>query len=96
MSFARSTNHRSPTSCWRSGLLIGTAIIAMMFSPTEFVDISAAEPRKRAACYAHASQRPEKWYPLEEDLTRFRGAESGYTQAEAFVRHWESRAGPLP
>src|SRR5512140_1118044 len=30
----------------------------MMFSPTEFVDISTVESQRRAACYAHASQLP--------------------------------------
>lgn len=74
----------------------GIAEDTMMFSAAEFVDISAVEPRKRAACFAHASQQPEKWYPLEEELTRFRGAESGFGQAEGFVKHWESRGNWLP
>jgi LmbE family N-acetylglucosaminyl deacetylase len=70
----------------------------MMFSPTEYVDISAAdvESRRHDACYAHISQRPEKWYPLQVELTRFRGTQSGHRQAEAFVRHWESKAAMLP
>jgi LmbE family N-acetylglucosaminyl deacetylase len=63
----------------------------MMFSPTEFVDISGVESQRRAACYAHASQQPEKWYPAQAELTRFRGIAAGFPQAEAFVRHWESR-----
>ena len=74
----------------------GIAEDTMMFTPTEFVDISAVEPRKREACYAHASQQPEKWYPLEQQITRFRGAESGYAQAEGFLRHWQSRGNVLP
>ncbi len=32
----------------------------VMFSPTHYVDISPAEKLKRAACYAHASQTPDK------------------------------------
>ena len=70
----------------------------MMFSPTEYVDISspAVTPVRRAACYAHASQQPGKWFPGQLDLTRFRGSQSGYPQAEAFVRHWQSRRAPLP
>src|SRR5215467_11954261 len=36
-----------------------------MFTPSEFVDISAVESRRRAACYAHVSQQPEKWYPQQ-------------------------------
>jgi N-acetylglucosamine malate deacetylase 1 len=74
----------------------GIAEDTMMFAPTDFVDISASEPRKRAACYAHTSQKPEKWYPLELELTTFRGAERGFAQAEAFLKHWESRGGLLP
>jgi LmbE family N-acetylglucosaminyl deacetylase len=74
----------------------GIAEDTMMFTATEFVDISAVESRKRAACFAHASQQPESWYPLEEELTRFRGTESGYAQAEGFAKHWESRGGLLP
>ncbi len=68
----------------------------MMFAPAQFVDISAVEARKRAACYAHASQNPDKWYPLEEQITRFRGTQSGYKQAEGFIRHWFSRGNLLP
>lgn len=68
----------------------------LMFPPTDFVDITAAEPRKRLACYAHASQAPDKFYALQSQVTRFRGVESGYQQAEAFVRHLQSRTGLLP
>ncbi|MDQ2736202.1 MAG: PIG-L family deacetylase [Pseudomonadota bacterium] len=68
----------------------------MMFSPVEFVDVSSVESQRRAACYAHASQQPEKWYPRQLELTRFRGMESGFPQAEAFLRHWESKRGLLP
>ena len=34
----------------------------LQFAPTEFVDISETEAVKRAACYAHASQSPERFY----------------------------------
>jgi hypothetical protein len=70
----------------------------MMISPTEYVDISAPgiELVRHAACYAHASQQPEKWYPRQVELTRFRGLQSGYPQAEGFVRHWDSRRALLP
>jgi LmbE family N-acetylglucosaminyl deacetylase len=70
----------------------------MMFGPAEFVDISDArvESVRRAACYAHASQNPDKWYPLQTELTRFRGSQCGHAQAEGFVRHWESSRGWLP
>jgi LmbE family N-acetylglucosaminyl deacetylase len=70
----------------------------MMFSPTEYVDISSAgiESLRRAACYAHASQDPDKWYPGQVELTRFRGSQSGHAQAEGFVRHWQSKGAVLP
>lgn len=70
----------------------------MMFSPMEFVDISDPhiESLRRAACYAHASQAPEKWFPLQTELTHFRGVQSGHGQAEAFLRHWESKSAFLP
>jgi N-acetylglucosamine malate deacetylase 1 len=68
----------------------------MMFSPAEFVDISSVETQRRAACYAHISQQPDKWYPKQAELTRFRGIQSGLPQAEAFLRHWESKRGLLP
>jgi LmbE family N-acetylglucosaminyl deacetylase len=67
-----------------------------MFSPTEFVDISAMEVTRRAACYAHVSQQPEKWYPKQVEITKFRGTESGFAQAEGFMRHPESKRGLLP
>ena len=70
----------------------------MMFAPTDYVDISAAdiESQRRAACYAHASQDPDKWYPGQVALTRFRGTQSGHAQADGFLRHWQSRSAALP
>lgn len=68
----------------------------LMFTPTDFVDITATEARKRAACYAHASQEPDRYYALQSGVTRFRGGESGYTQAEGYVRHALSRGQLLP
>jgi hypothetical protein len=61
-----------------------------MFSPTEYVDISATEVRKREACYAHASQTPDRFYALQSQVTRFRGLESGHLHAEGFIRHSQS------
>lgn len=68
----------------------------LMFSPAEYVDITAAEARKHAACYAHASQSPDRFYALQEQVARFRGVERGVGQAEAFIRHVQSRGGMLP
>jgi LmbE family N-acetylglucosaminyl deacetylase len=68
----------------------------VMFHPNEYVDISDVEPQKRAACYAHASQSPDRYYALQDQVAKFRGLESGYARAEAFARHPQSAAGRLP
>ncbi|HQT78433.1 MAG: hypothetical protein B7Z80_15315 [Rhodospirillales bacterium 20-64-7] len=68
----------------------------LMFQPTDYVDITALEARKRRACYAHASQDPNHYYPLQSQVARFRGLEAGCQQAEAFIRHARSRRGLLP
>ncbi len=69
----------------------------LQFAPTEYVDISATEPKKRQACYAHASQAPDKFYALQELVTRLRGIESGYREAEGFIRQIQStRQAQLP
>jgi N-acetylglucosamine malate deacetylase 1 len=62
----------------------------MQFSPNRYVDITGLESRKRAACYAHASQTPERYYSLQDQVARFRGLASGYTRAEAFV--WQEQS----
>jgi len=62
-----------------------------MFAPTDYVDISRTEARKKAACYAHASQAPDHFYALQSQVTRFRGVEYGVAQAEGFIRHVQSR-----
>jgi LmbE family N-acetylglucosaminyl deacetylase len=68
------------------------------FRPTHYVDVSATEPRKRAACMAHASQGPIGGFYTKdhEPMLRFRGMESGHKLAEAFIRHDQSRAYALP
>ncbi len=68
----------------------------MMFVPADYVDVSSVESRRRAACYAHASQQPDKWYPKQVEITRARGKASGFPQAEAFLRHAESKRALLP
>jgi len=68
----------------------------MMFSPNEYVDISSVEAERRAACYAHASQQPGKWYPKQVEITKARGRAAGVEQAEAFLRHPDSRRVALP
>jgi N-acetylglucosamine malate deacetylase 1 len=68
----------------------------LQFTPTHYVDISRTEPRKRQACYAHASQAPDKFYALQEQVTRFRGIERGVRQAEGYIRHIQSPDFTLP
>jgi N-acetylglucosamine malate deacetylase 1 len=68
----------------------------MSFSPTDYVDISSVEEVRHAACYAHASQQPGKWYPKQVEITRARGLAAGFPQAEGFRRHAESKRGWLP
>jgi LmbE family N-acetylglucosaminyl deacetylase len=68
----------------------------LLFHPTDYVDIAATEARKRAACYAHASQSPDRFYSLQSQVTRFRGIESGHRQAEAFIRHPQNSGNLLP
>jgi LmbE family N-acetylglucosaminyl deacetylase len=68
----------------------------VQFSPTHYVDISASVSRKRSACYAHASQSPDKYYALQELVARMRGTESGHKQAEAYIRHVQSPDFSLP
>jgi N-acetylglucosamine malate deacetylase 1 len=68
------------------------------FRPTHYVDVTATEPRKRAACMAHASQGPAGGFYTKdhEPMLRFRGMECGAQAAEAFVHHEQSPAGRLP
>ncbi len=68
----------------------------VQFTPTHYVNISETTAQKHAACYAHASQAPEKFYALQQAVTRFRGIESGHKEAEAFIRHLQGPAFQLP
>jgi LmbE family N-acetylglucosaminyl deacetylase len=68
----------------------------VQFAPTDYVDISRTAARKRSACYAHASQNPDKFYALQELVMRMRGIESGHPQAEGYVHHVQSPAFALP
>ena len=62
----------------------------LQYSPNRYIDITDTEPLKRQACYAHASQSPDMFYALQTAVAKFRGIESGYKQAEAFVWQTES------
>jgi LmbE family N-acetylglucosaminyl deacetylase len=69
-----------------------------LFHPTDYVDVTAVESRLHDACFAHASQNPGGgfWTTYHEPMLRFRGMESGYKLAEAFVHHEQSPGGRLP
>jgi len=75
---------------------VSTGEETQLFRPTYYVNITGTEARKRAACFAHASQDPAKFYAYHEEMHRFRGFESGYKKAEAFVHHEQSPMEPLP
>lgn len=68
----------------------------LQFAPTHYVDITAVEAVKREACYAHASQTPDKYYALQDQVARFRGIESGVERAEGFILQVRSPYQPLP
>jgi N-acetylglucosamine malate deacetylase 1 len=67
----------------------------LQFSPTHYIDITDHEPAKRAACYAHASQTPDRYYALQDIVAAFRGIESGCKRAEAFILQLRSPGDPL-
>jgi LmbE family N-acetylglucosaminyl deacetylase len=67
-----------------------------MFAPADYVDITGVADQKKAACFAHASQSPEKFYALQQQVTEFRGVESGWKQAEAFIRVSKDKRNLLP
>jgi LmbE family N-acetylglucosaminyl deacetylase len=60
------------------------------FTPNRWVDITHTEPRKRAACFAHASQTPDRYYALQDQIAQFRGLENHCTRAEAFLLQQQS------
>jgi len=67
----------------------------LQFTPTHYIDITAVEPAKRAACYAHASQTPDHYYQLQDSVAAFRGTEAGFSRAEAFTLQQRSPSDPL-
>jgi N-acetylglucosamine malate deacetylase 1 len=68
------------------------------FRPTNYMDITAVEPRKRDACFARESQQASTgFYPkYHVKMHEHRGMESGYRPAGAFVHHDQSPYGRLP
>ena len=60
--------------------------------------LEQTESRKRAACYAHASQNPVNGFygTYHEKMNRFRGLECACELAEGFVRHCQSPTAAVP
>ena len=59
----------------------------MIFSPTDYVDISTTQQQKKDAVYCHTSQDPAGIYQCgHAAMEDFRGREMGVKAAEAFVR----------
>jgi N-acetylglucosamine malate deacetylase 1 len=78
------------------GFEVMSRIHTSQFSPTYHVNITGAEARKRAACFAHASQQPAEFYSVHDRMNSFCGMEYGCKYAEAFVRHVQDEDVPLP
>jgi LmbE family N-acetylglucosaminyl deacetylase len=74
---------------------VSNGMDTLQFSPTHYIDITDQEPIKRAACYAHAKETPDIFYPLQDQVARFRGIECGRTRAEAFILQVQSPDDPL-
>ncbi len=73
-----------------------TGMQTSQFLPTHYVDITATEARKRAACFAHASQNPDEFYAVHDQMNRCRGMEIRVKFAEAFIHHAQSPEIALP
>jgi LmbE family N-acetylglucosaminyl deacetylase len=58
----------------------------MAFHPTDYVDITAVREKKKAALFAHKSQKGEEIYRRHHEVMEdFRGREAGVAAAEALV-----------
>jgi len=55
------------------------------FFPEIYVDVTEYSELKREAAYCHRNCKPESWYPVHEEMMRFRGLEMGVKYAEAFI-----------
>lgn len=61
------------------------------FNPTQYIDITGVIAQKHQACFVHRSQNIEGTYDNDHGkMEIFRGMESGYKYAEAFIRHVQS------
>jgi LmbE family N-acetylglucosaminyl deacetylase len=61
------------------------------FSPTDYVDITSVIEKKHHACFVHESQNIKQNYPKDHGkMEIFRGMESGFQFAEAFIHRVKS------
>ncbi len=68
-----------------------TGVQSQNFSPTDYVDITGVVDQKHKACFVHVSQEIEKTYGESHGkMEVFRGMESGFGYAEAFIRQVKS------
>ncbi|HEY0434398.1 MAG TPA: PIG-L family deacetylase, partial [Chitinophagaceae bacterium] len=59
----------------------------MTFSPTDYVDISTTQEKKRQSVFCHKSQDPDGIYACgHASMEDFRGREIGVKAAEGFVQ----------
>ena len=71
---------------------VNTGSETMSFVPTDYVEITNFQDKKKAAMWAHQTQDPEKTYQsFFQRMEAFRGLEAGVPAAEAFI-HYRSKA----
>ena len=67
----------------------------LQFSPTHYVDITETEPTKRAACYAHASQTPDRYYALQDQVAAFEGWKEAIRERRRLYSNCKARMTPF-
>jgi LmbE family N-acetylglucosaminyl deacetylase len=66
---------------------VNTGSQTMIFSPTDYVDITPTQEQKRKAVLCHKSQDPELIYSMYHTvMENFRGTAAGVKAAEAFIK----------
>lgn len=66
---------------------VNTGSETMVFTPTDYVDITTVREKKKAAMYAHKTQSPAEIYDgWFRTMEAFRGLEAGVKAAEGFIR----------
>jgi LmbE family N-acetylglucosaminyl deacetylase len=59
---------------------------SFQFEPTDYVDITKVLKKKQAALYRQASQHPEEWWGMYENMAVVNGYAADVPYAEAYVR----------